>query len=633
MGLVARANPDGVELRPAGGDRGGIGLSLVRQGCAEGPRDVAPVKPTARDNRVEYARDGVTEWYVNGPLGLEQGFTVARDLGCRRELVFEMALAAPVVAELQDAGTVVAMSSGGRRYRYGELYAYDADGRELASSMELVGRQLRLIVGTEGARYPVVVDPRMYIEQAQIAASDGAINDTFGSALAFSGETAVVGAPNRNTARGQAYVYQRTGSRWSEQAKLNSSDGTSLDNFGAAVAIDGNTVVIGAPQKNAQLGQAYVFVRAGTKWSQQAVLTDESLVSGDYFGSAVAVSGDTAVVGLSSTKHNVAYVFARSGTAWSGEAKLVPGDSAAGDRFGLTLAADGDTILVGAPDKAVAGRAAQGAAFAFVRTGTAWSEQAMITSADGAAGDRFGDGLALRGDTAVIGADRKKIGDNDAQGAAYVVVRSGATWSEQARLLATDGAAQDRFGGSVAVGGDVVLVGASQARIGDSLVQGAAYLFTRTDTTWGAHAKLTASNGFRQDSFGNAVALSPSGNTALVAANQRTIGQNLAQGGVYVYGLEPQPEGSACITGSDCLSGSCVNSLCAVGSLSVDMGSAAADAGSQLALIGSGYKSLGCSVAAGRPASPGLLGSGMLFGLLALGLLALGLLRRKREPG
>ena len=154
MGMVAQARAGGIWLQPSGtaqgtsgGTRGGtgsFGLQLVSQGCDERPSAAAKVAPQARGNRIEYPRDGVTEWYLNGPLGLEQGFTVTRDLGCRRKLVFEMALDRSISAELQQQGTVLALNADGRRYRYGELYSYDADGRELPSAMQLAGQRLRV---------------------------------------------------------------------------------------------------------------------------------------------------------------------------------------------------------------------------------------------------------------------------------------------------------------------------------------------------------------------------------------------------------------------------------------------------------------------------------------------------------
>ncbi|MFO0579253.1 MAG: FG-GAP repeat protein [Polyangia bacterium] len=624
MELVAQARPGGVQLQPdrEGGERERIGMALRSQGCAESPQLVSPAAPTARGNRVEYSRGAVTEWYLNGPLGLEQGFTIARDLGCQRSLVFELELDRGVAATLERKGTLLAMSAGGRRYSYGELYAYDAAGRELPSAMQLAGQRLRLIVDAAGATYPIEIDPRMYTEQARLVASDGAINDTFGVSVAYSGDTAIIGAANRNTARGQAYVFVRTGATWSEQAKLNSSDGITLDNFGAAVAVDGNTAIIGAPQKNGQLGQVYVFVRTGTKWAQQARLTAPDGASGDLFGSAVAISGDTVLVGLSSALRNAAYVFVRTGTMWSEQARLKPADGAAGDRFGLSVALEGDTALVGAPGKAVTGSAGQGQAYVFVRSATTWSEQARLVASDGAAGDRFGQAVALSADTALVGAHRKTVGGNAAQGQAYVFVRAATAWSEQARLSAADGAAQDQFGSSVAASGDIALVGASQAQIGSKPRQGAAYVFNRVDTVWSQYGKLTASNGADEDSFGNAV--STQGSTAVIGAYFRTIGQNSLQGAAYVFGWQQLPEGSACMSSSDCLSGSCAANLCAPVAALTDMGPVPDS--SQLAVIGSGYGAT-CSLAAQRSASPAP--------LCALGaLLALGLLRRRlRAPG
>lgn len=617
MGLVAQADHGGVRLFSAEASGPGAGLALIREGCAESPRSAAAVAPQATANRVEYRRDGITEWYVSGPLGLEQGFTVARELGCQRELIFEMQIEKSVRAELTDHGTVVAMHAGGRTYRYGELYAYDADGRELPSTMTLDGQRLRLSVNAAGARYPVVVDPRIYTAQYTLRASDGAINDTYGFAVALSGETALISAPNRNTARGAVYVYLRSGLKWAEQAKLAPSDPASFDNFGLAVAIDGDTVVVGAPYKGTQRGQAYVFGRAGVKWTQQAKLAATDGVSGDYFGNAVAVSGDTVVVGLSSTARNLAIVYKRTGTMWAEQAKLTPSDGKAGDRFGQTVALDTDTAIVGAAEKA----------YVFVRAGTMWTQQVKLTASDGVAGDKFGAALSLSGETALIGALNKTVGNNAGQGVAYAYLRSGTTWSEQAKLAASDGAAQDQFGAAVALTKDTAVIGAQRAQVGDAPRQGAAYVFLRSGTAWSQYAKLTSADGESDDYFGSAVAVGTSGNTVLVGAHYKVIGQNPAQGQAYVYGLEAQPEGSDCLTGSDCESGSCTNSLCdPIVEDNPDMGDGGATASAQAALIGNGFLAGGgCSLSTSHSAPVGMAGG--LFAVLAIWLLR----QRRRE--
>ena len=246
-----------------------------------------------------------------------------------------------------------------------------------------------------------------------------------------------------------------------EVAKLVADDGATNDFFGFSVALSGDTAVIGAFRdsddvKGVDSGSAYVFTRSGTNWGQQAKLTATDGAANDTFGGNVALSGDTAVIGALGDDDDVngvdsgsAYVFTRSGTSWSEQAKLSAADGAAGDEFGYSVALSGDTAVIGAARDDDKGNDS-GSAYVFTRSGTSWSQQAKLTAADGAAGDVFSISVALSGDTAVIGADLDdEKGDNS--GAAYVFTRSGSTWSQQAKLTADDGAAGDLFGIRVAL--------------------------------------------------------------------------------------------------------------------------------------------------------------------------------------
>jgi uncharacterized repeat protein (TIGR01451 family) len=243
-------------------------------------------------------------------------------------------------------------------------------------------------------------------------------------------------------------------------------------------------------------GAAYIFVRSGTAWSQQAYLKASNTDTGDRFGQSVAVSGDTVVVGAPGEDSNAtgvngneadnsasvagaAYVFVYDGTAWSQQAYLKASNTDAIDRFGRSVAIDGDTVVVGADgedsdatDQADNSASVAGAAYIFVRSGTAWSQQAYLKASNTDAGDRFGQSVAVSGDTVVVGApgeDSNATGvngneaDNSASfaGAAYVFVYDGTAWSQQAYLKASNTDAIDRFGWSVAVSGDTVVVGAT----------------------------------------------------------------------------------------------------------------------------------------------------------------------------
>jgi hypothetical protein len=261
-------------------------------------------------------------------------------------------------------------------------------------------------------------------------------------------------------------VFVRSGTTWTQQAKLTASDGVSNDYFGYSVAISGNTAVTGAVAKNSLTGAAYVFVRSGTAWSQQAKLTASDGAANDYFGDSVAVSGSTAVVGArQNSSTGAAYVFVPSGTTWSQQAKLTASDAAPLDNFGVWVAVSGSTTVVGAFGK----NSNTGAAYVFVRSGTTWSQQAELTAFDAAQSDNFGLSVALSGSIALVGAS----GKSSNKGAAYVFVRSGTTWSQQSELTASDSVSNDYFGVSVALSGSNAVVGAQ----GKNSFTGAAYVY------------------------------------------------------------------------------------------------------------------------------------------------------------
>src|SRR6266498_3365366 len=310
------------------------------------------------------SRDGakLSEWYVNRAEGLEQGFTIPRAPGKRRageKLNLWLRLSGDLKARSADKGQAMLLDGrgAGAGLRYDGLKAYDAIGRGLESRMKLSGDRVKIEVMDETAVYPVTIDPTLS-QEAKLTAGDAASGDQFGAAVGISGETAVVGAPVGDTAAGpnagSAYVFVRSGTSWSQQAMLTASDAAVFDLFGRALAVSGDTAVIGAPSDDTDAGpnagSAYVFVRSGTSWSQQAKLTASDAAASDTFGDAVGISGDTAVVGaqFGDTIAGSAYVFVRSGTSWSQQAKLTASDAAAFAFFGAAVAISGDTVVVGA---------------------------------------------------------------------------------------------------------------------------------------------------------------------------------------------------------------------------------------------------------------------------------------------
>ena len=357
-------------------------------------------------------------------------------------------------------------------------------------------------------------------------ASDGASHDRFGVSVSVSGDTAIMGAyldGDNGSKSGSVYIFTRSGSTWSQQAKLTPGDGASDDNFGISVSVSGDTAIVGAnfdDDNGEASGSAYIFTRSGSTWSQQAKLTHGDGDADDWFGYSVSVSEaeDTVIVGAfrdddNGSNSGSAYIFTRSGNTWTQQAKITPNDGAANDLLGWSVSVSGDTVIVGANQDDDNG-SGSGSAYIFTRSGTNWSQQAKLTHGDGAADDWFGYSVSVSGDTVIVGACRDD--DNGSKsGSAYIFTRSGTNWSQQSKLTPSDGAASDYFGYSVSVSGDTVIVGAYlDDDNGDG--SGSAYIFTRSGTDWSQQAKPIPGDGAADDYFG--LSVSVSGDTAIVGA-------------------------------------------------------------------------------------------------------------------
>ncbi|MBI3769432.1 MAG: FG-GAP repeat protein [Deltaproteobacteria bacterium] len=302
-------------------------------------------------------------------------------------------------------------------------------------------------------------------QQAKLLPGETFGAQLFGYSVAISGDTIVVGQPGNDA----AYVFTRTGKKWIQLQKLVASDAAPNDQFGGSVAISGDTLVVGAfaadTTGGTNAGAAYVFVRNGTTWSEQQKLI-ASDGSGDNSFGFVAIDGETVVVGspgnpnLGAGYTGAAYTYARIGTLWIQQQKLTASDAAAGDQFGIAVAISGDTVVIGARADDNAGGVNAGSAYVYLRVGALWSEQQMLTASDGATGNQFGWAVAVGGDTAWVGVPLATAPAGANAGATYVFVRDGTTWTEQDGFRASGAAAGDSFGESVALDGDTAIVGA-----------------------------------------------------------------------------------------------------------------------------------------------------------------------------
>jgi hypothetical protein len=361
-----------------------------------------------------------------------------------------------------------------------------------------------------------------------------------GQSVAVSGNTAVVGGPGENALivdHGKAHVFVHSGTVWVEQAVLTASNGGQgwfSDQFGHAVSIDGDTIVVGAPDQDltvsmVETGQAYVYVRTGTTWVEETQLISSDPDPDEFFGTSVAVSGDTILAGTpyedgTFNEDGAVYVYVRTASDWCEQAVLSGSLVADGAHFGQSVAIEGDTAVVGAPAEANSA----GRAYVFGRNGGVWTERAVLSAVGGTPGNLFGASVALDGERLVVGAP------GQGNGAAYVYRRFGSSWSERAQLTASDPDPADGFGGAVSLDLDRVLVGAALDDVGGVVDAGSAYAFQRSGTVWVQDEKIVAGSSTAGE-FGTAVALA--GSAAWIGAPLHDEGLPLDS----VKGLAPAP--------------------------------------------------------------------------------------------
>jgi hypothetical protein len=557
--LTARFMPTGAGVS-TGDARWGLGLAGVGHGDELEP--VPAAEPVAEANRVSYRRGSISEWYVNGPAGLEQGFTLGERPGGDPGHGLTLALGSPssLTGRVDPGGTGLVLTHGSDSLAYRGLSARDSAGTALPARLELHDGLVLVRVDDRRARYPITVDP--FVQAAKLVASDGFTNEQLGFPVAVSGNTVVAGVEaatvGTNAKQGAVYVFTAPpgpGGTLNQVAKLTASDGAPNNLLGSSVAIDGTAVVAGAPAAkvgaNTNQGAAYVFVEPAGGWAGGARNND--------LGISVGVSGGTVVVGAyvatvgSNAGQGAGYVFVQPPGGWAGgqtqTAKLTASDGAANDELGSSVAITGNTAVFGVNQATVGTNSQQGAGYVFVQPPSGWAgtptapmhEAAKLTASDGAADDRLGESVGISGGTVVAGAYAAKVGTNPTEGAVYVFVAPTGGWAapqtESAKLTASDGGGSDMLGNSVGISGNTVLAGSPFAKIGANFSQGAAYLFVQPAAGWAGPQteteKLTAADGATGDKLGFSVAIS--GTTLVAGAPTAKVGGITNQGAAYVF--------------------------------------------------------------------------------------------------
>ena len=490
QGLTARFGANGATVSTRGGAHASIALAAIGFGGLLRP--VGAARPLARGNRVEYRRDGASEWFANGPAGVEQGFTIAsRPAGASGgELTLALGVSGTLTARRAAAGRVVLAGAGGEAVlRYGELSVSDASGRLLPAHMTVANGRVSIGVDASRARYPLTVDP--LISVAELYASSGKEDEALGYSVAVSGKTVVAGAPlatvGGHADAGDAYVFTEGANGWSTSTQATELLPTTSEanaGFGYSVAISGKTIVVGAPDatgEGADNGAAFVFSEPEGGWSstsqlhQATTLLDTEDQAFPEFGKSVAISGETVVVGspryvnyiypqTTFREHpetGAAFVFVQPAGGWSAKSEQFQSftlmetvkeyeEYEEDDFFGVAVAIDESpgeqTVVVMAPDAKVNGHYEQGAAFIFERPPGGWtgallesSPAASLTISNGVNYDRIGEAevfsegrtLAISGDEIVIGAPEIEDGTTEGEGAAYVFVKPAGGWAAQ----------------------------------------------------------------------------------------------------------------------------------------------------------------------------------------------------------
>jgi hypothetical protein len=560
--LSARFGRSGVAIA-AGSTQFAISLKAFGRGGVL--KTLAPVSPVVSADRVSYAHGSLREWWANGPLGLEQGFDLARRPAGSGALT--LSLAVPASARLAH-GTL--LLPGG--LRYAGVHATDAGGRTLPAWLQMRDGSVLVRVDDRGARYPVRIDP--FVQQAELTASDGVGGDEFGYSIAVSGSTVVVGAPEHkvgaNAQQGAVYVFTMGAGGWTnatQTAELTDSAGEVGAELGYSVAISGDTIAAGEPAGSEILhdsnptnsqGTVDVFTSTGawastsTPNARLTVSTVESSLGGEL-GWSVAISGKTIVAGapfdgIYGDPEGRAYVFVEPQGGWSGShnqvAELKESEASGADHFGASVSISGGTIVAGAPF--FVGKHAQGAAFVFTEPGGGWSgtptQDAVLKASEPnlAGGDNFGFSVGVSGNTVVAGAFNHKVGQESGQGTAYVFAMPGGGWKDMtqtAELTSGEPLEGNALGFSVAISGNTIVAGAPSHQVGGDDDQGIVYVFTEPAGGWTNAAQteaLTASDGTPSDNLGYSVAIS--GSTIASGAYRHVAGSDTADhGAAYVF--------------------------------------------------------------------------------------------------
>ncbi len=531
-----------------------LSLHLVAYGRSSAGKSeldsVKPVRPKIADDEVSYAHGNLTAWWRVLPVGFEQGFTLARRPAGHGRLMLALAVNRQDANAPTKQGNILAWG----KLRYGKLVVTDAQDKVIPAKLRAEGNRILIAVNDAHAAYPLTVDPIVWLEEQKLVAGDGKAFDFFGLgglALSNKGTMAAIEA-GLSPQPGRVYLFKKSNGRWAQTVTLPTPPGTAGVLFGASLAFtdSGKTLLVGAPRTpvngNKHQGAVYVFHESQQGgWTQAGRFTPNDGKAGDGFGLFLAASGKTALISATGRVvgqdngpnggpiHGLVYVFTENSGTWTQAAKLPqPSDRIHADQYAALsippIAISGNTAVVAASlADASNGLPQGGAAYVYERSQGGWALTAQLEPSDTTRYQNFGSSVAVSGTTILVG-DREKM---HRQGAAYVFEKSQGTWTQTAKLEASDPQDDALFGASVALSGKTALIGAFKEHDA-AYYHGAAYLFKKTGAGWTQTTKLVSRDPNNVSSggyFGAHVALV--GVTALVDDPYVAV----AKGAAYAY--------------------------------------------------------------------------------------------------
>lgn len=391
----------------------------------------------------------------------------------------------------------------------------------------------------------VLVAANSFAAQDVILADDGKAGDSFGYDVAIDGNTVLVGAFKADIDgvidAGAAYVYVLGDNGWQKQAKLFAEPAFADDTLGGKVALKNNVAMLGVmlrDSKGKDSGAVVAFEREVNVWKQRQIFTAHDAKPGDAFGQSIALTTNHLIIGAPrndalGNDAGAAYIYKRENDTWRYQTKITASDGVTGDLFGISVAIDGDTILVGADLHDEKAENA-GAVYVYVLEENKWKQEAKLMASDGGKTDIFGVRVALSENTALVSARRDDIEELGIDaGSAYIFVRDGNTWTQQVKFTSPDGQADDRFGRAVALSGDTAIISAMNHDANGSNT-GALYVYKKGSGGWRYTSKFAAKSSMPDDKFGWNVGLS---NDVAIIATPNHDAKGQESGAVFIQDL------------------------------------------------------------------------------------------------